>query len=467
MMELCRKAGRFDPNRVRGRGLWPRSDGTLVFNTGDMLFLLDGAVFRQVELPELFVTDADPHRYVSGSPTLAAPSNEEADADECRRAFNILDRFTWMNGQHEPKLIAGWIACASTLNLLSFRPHVAITAEKTAGKSHVLMVAKSLLGQSGYFEFEIRGSTEPGVPQTLRTDALPAVCDEFETTDLAAQSIIQLFRIASGSTAGPIVKGSADGVAITYQVRTMALAGGIAFQPKEPADKSRWAVVHLRKVSHTREEQASLGIQIAGIDPRFGPRLQRRMINRQREFITNLDEFKAVILSKGGDDREADITGHLFAGWWTACHEEIVTPAQAADLLAWYKPQSDGNQDHDACLDRLLGFRLWSGFTLGEILRKIIRGVATKLEIDDLEAFGVRYDPGTEEVIVANRANGIAQCFAGSPWADGQYKVVFRRMGGHTGNNKTKRFGAIVSKATWLLRTVVLPDIEENDGTEP
>jgi putative DNA primase/helicase len=459
MMESCRQAGRFDPNKVRGRGLWPRSDGTLVFNTGERLFLFDGAAFREVELPELAVTHGDPHRYVSGSPALAAPSNEEASADECRSVFNILDRFTWMNGPHEPKLIAGWIALATVLNLLPFRPHVAITAEKVSGKSHVLMVAKSSLGDAGYFEFEIRGSSEPGVRQTLGTDALPAICDEFETAELAAQAIIQLFRIASGSSSGAIVKGSADGIPVNYEIRTMALAGGVVFRPKETADQSRWVVVELRKESHEVEEQKSLTAQISGIDSRFGPRLQRRMINRQPQFKANGDKFKGVILKKGGDDREAHLYGCLYAAWWTVCHDEMVTSAEADDLLAWYKPQSDGNEDHAACLDRLLGYRLWNSFTVGEILREITRGKATKSEIDDLEAFGVRYDPGKEEVVIANRAEGIAQCFANSPWADGQHAVVFKRMGGHNGGNKTERFGTTPSKATWLPLDKVLPDV--------
>jgi putative DNA primase/helicase len=116
MMDVCRKIGRFDPSKVRGRGLWRRSTGELVYNTGAQLFIINPDEMHTLDLADLKVTDTDPHRYVAHPSQLATPSKDEATPDESRRILDLLNRMPWENGECGP-IMMGWIACATVLNL--------------------------------------------------------------------------------------------------------------------------------------------------------------------------------------------------------------------------------------------------------------------------------------------------------------------------------------------------------------
>jgi putative DNA primase/helicase len=466
MMDLCREIGRFDPSKVRGRGLWRRSTGELVYNTGAQLFVMDRDEMHTLDLAELKVTDTDPHRYVAHPSQLAPPSKDEATPDESRRILDLLNRMPWENGLCG-QIAMGWIACATVLNLLDFRPHVAVTAELGAGKSKgLLRIVQLALGKSNCIFVEANKSTEPGIRQTLGSDALPIICDEFETTRPGTRSIIEFFRSASNPEAGDIVKGTPEGRPLLFQSTTIALVAGIVITFEEPADAARFATLELNKVRHTNEQREAFKADISRIDPAFGPRLQRRMINRWEQFLVNKSRFCGIVLDKGGDDRAADLYGNLLAGYWTATHDAIVTEDEAAELLDGYDPHRYDDQDHASCLAHLLAYRLWpEGETIGDLLTEVITDKPGNSKHDSaksLNRFGIRYSENSKEVIIANRTPEIRSCFSGTPWANGQHARVFKRMDGHDGGNKTVRFGTTLSKATYLPHDMVLPGIADD-----
>jgi putative DNA primase/helicase len=469
LMDLSRSTGRYDPSKVRGRGLWVRSTGQLVYNTGSQLFLVTNGQVETIELPDLPVTREDPHRYIAHPSSLSPFSSEEASTAEIRALFEILELMEWAKGHHEPMLLLGWLACATVLNLVDFRPHLAIIAERGAGKSAVLRVAKLALGENNCFYFEADESTEPGIRQTIGADALPTICDEFETTRQATRDILGFFRIASNPFAGDIAKGSPAGTPQKYTAHTAALVVGTAITFDNPADATRFAMIDLTKRNHTKKERRQLKASISRIHPTLGSRIQRRMINRQGHFAENRETFRDVVLDKGGDDRSADLYGTLLAAYWTVAHDETVTRSQAEQLLGWYDAHRDDDQDHAKCLAHLLTYRwpLYGDTTIGDTLIELIDGTlknGKRHATDSLQRFGIRYDEATQHVIVANSTPQILACFKGTPWANGHHSRVLKRMGGHNGGNKTERFGTTPSKATWLPLDKVLPDI--SDGSD-
>jgi hypothetical protein len=465
LMKLSRSKGRYDPTKIRGRGLWPRSDGKRVYNTGQQLFLISDQEVKEIELFDNELNGTDRHHYVARPDVLAPPSIDEATADECRRVFAVFDRFAWSNGPHEACLLKGWIACAPVANLLPFRPHIGITAESKAGKSAVLRAVKATLGPGNFIDFSMDQSTEPGVRQMLGPDALPSIFDEFETYRAGTRDVIRLLRITSYPDGGKIVKGSASGVPMSFEPRTTALGVGIVIRFEHSADESRWALIEVGKLTHAPAEKKTLKAMIEQIDPAFGSRLMRRMVVREDMFMQNHERFHKAIFDRGGDDRAADLFGTIYAGLWTACFDEPVTEAEAAEALAWFDSRQDDNQDHQDCLNHLLAYRLkpYGDITVGQALAKVTDTKTSrsckKDILDALEAFGVRYDEGRREVIVANRTPEILSWFKGTVWANGQHARVLKRMGGHDGGNKTVRFGTTPSKATWLPLDKVLPDI--------
>ena len=76
-------------------------------------------------------------------------------------------------------LLAGWVALAPTCGCLDWRPHIWLTGGAGTGKSLIHRFISPLLHDMGV---PVSGNTtEAGLRQTLKSDALPVVFDEAES----------------------------------------------------------------------------------------------------------------------------------------------------------------------------------------------------------------------------------------------------------------------------------------------
>lgn len=472
LMELCRKRGEYDPSIGRGRGIWHDPQGDIVFNTGyEKLVFSDGTVERY-ELHKIAVTASnDPFRYLSATPHSIPPAETPANADDGRTLQTAFERFDWQRPDVDPKLLIGFIACATVFNLLEFRPHLAVTAERGAGKSTLVRCVVNLLGRdTNCLHIEADATTEPGLRQTLGFDALPVIADEFETNGPHARNLLMLFRLASNPSSGIILKGSADGKSPQgFTIRTCALVTGITINFENAADATRFAVIEIIKRPHREDQRAALKSAFEPYDADTGARLARRMIDRFDLFETNLSAFRSAILELGGDDRRADLYGHLMAGYWTVCHDQPVSAEEAAASVEWLDAAQEDDQDERDCLNHLLGHMVRSrNATMAELIQ--IAGVlGPALPSDDghpsvgeaeaartLEQHGVKVQDG--QLIIANRGPGIEPIYVNTLWRRGAHAKRLKRLGGTNDSNKAHKFHGVASKVTALPMSLVFPD---------
>ena len=96
----------------------------------------------------------------------------------------------------------------------------------------------------------VGATTEAGIRQQLRADAIPVVFDESESNERNDQARIQavlgLARVSSSESGAFTLKGSADGDAQRFLVRSMFLLSSIATSLKQGADLGRFAQLGLR-----------------------------------------------------------------------------------------------------------------------------------------------------------------------------------------------------------------------------
>jgi putative DNA primase/helicase len=185
-------------------------------------------------------------------------------------------------------LIAGWVALAPICGALDWRPHIWLTAGSGSGKSAILdRYLGPLLGD---LALHVAGNTsEAGLRQTLRADALPVVFDEAESNERPdqqrMQSVLSLARVASSESRAQTIKGSAEGDAQRYTIRSMFLMSSIATALKQGADKSRFAQLTLRnpnempkaqRITHWEDLDRDLDKYIT---ERIGQQLQARTIS--------------------------------------------------------------------------------------------------------------------------------------------------------------------------------------------
>lgn len=474
LMERCRERGVFDPTTGRGRGLWKDEHGKIVFNTGKELHVFDGHERSIVSLGHGL---GGRYRYLARPLAAIAPADAPATAEECRALLAAFARFSWQNGERDAVLVLGWMGCAMLINLVSFRPQLAITAEKGSGKSAVVDRIVRVFGNDrNCLHFEADSATEAGIRQILRNEAMPVILDEFETDRDNISGIIRLLRVTSNPNAGAIVKGQVDGTPQRYVINTCACGAGITVQFRDPADASRFLVIELVKTPHTESDRRALADAFKPFDEQFGAKMLCRLIMRRDAFEHNLSTFRMVIRDRGGDDRYADLLGHVLAGYWTLCHDEEVTTEEAASFVTVRAVTDDASDEHD-CLNHLLGFRIASlNATVGELLSIVVAPTErslTTLQADGterhtgadecarvLEQHGIRYDERAERIVIANKVPGIGCIFARTRWRDGGHAKRFKRLGGDDWGNKTVAFAGARSKATSLPVSLVLPDDE-------
>jgi len=272
-------AGVYSPDRIRGRGAWWDNKRTIL-HLGDRL-IVNG-------IPQRTCDGISDSAYIyQRLASLHGPNGAKPLSDA--EAFEIgalAERFHW-EVPASGLLLAGWVTLAPICGALAWRPHAWLTAGAGSGKSAVLeKYVGPLLGDMGLV---VNGNTtEPGIRQALRADALPVVFDEAESNErsdqMRMQAVLGLARVASSESKAHTLKGSPEGDTQRYTIRSMFLMSSIATALKQGADKSRFAQLTLRnpndipkdeRIAHWESLERDLDRYISEAT---GQRLQARTI---------------------------------------------------------------------------------------------------------------------------------------------------------------------------------------------
>jgi hypothetical protein len=160
-----------------------------------------------------------------------------------------LQKFAF-NHPFEHELLLGWMIVSPFSGLLEWRPHLAITAEAGAGKTTLINLIHEILRP--HVPLLLEGTTEAGLRQRLKYDAVPVILDEIDTNNLdpkAFYNIVKLFRLAS--SAGEVVKGTPSGKHLSYTACFSGLIAGINLPTFSEADATRFTVLELSKRNRT------------------------------------------------------------------------------------------------------------------------------------------------------------------------------------------------------------------------
>jgi putative DNA primase/helicase len=305
-----------------------------------------------------------------------------------------------------------------------------------------------LLGDMGLI---VTGNTtEPGIRQALRADALPVVFDEAESNErndqARMQAILGLARVASSESRAHTLKGSPEGDTQRYTIRSMFMMSSIATALKQGADKSRFAQLTLR--SHNEIPKAERLAHWESLDrdldkyisDAIGRRLQARTIALIPIIRQSIAIFTRAAAEVFDSQRLGDQYGTLLAGAWSLQSSEIVTRDQAWKLIEqnnWESySQSVEISDEKRCLQKILQhqFRVEGDKavtrTIGELI-DIALNHATDIHVGANEAQAVLGRNGikAEEaaIYVSNTADAIGNILRDTAWAN-CWSVILARI---------------------------------------
>lgn len=460
LFERQSQAGIYSPDRIRGRGAW-WDQRQSVLHLGDRLALSSGTVS---------ISDG-----VRGSrylyqrlgalrgPGAATPLTDA----EAFVIAGLSERFHW-EVPASGLLLAGWAVLAPICGALDWRPHIWLTAGAGSGKSAILdRYIAPLLGD---LALHVAGNTsEAGLRQTLRADALPVVFDEAESNERPdqqrMQAVLSLARVASSESRAQTIKGSAEGDAQRYTIRSMFLMSSIATALKQGADKSRFAQLTLRnpnempkaeRLAHWEELDHDLDRHIT---EQIGQRLQARTISLIPTIRQSIKVLTRATAEAFDSQRLGDQYGTLLAGAWSLQSDQVITRDQSWALIEQnnWEPYSQSTEipDEQRCLQCILQHQIRVEAdkvvtrTIGELVELSLAyssdiAITKHLADATLGRNGIKAEDG--RVVISNTANAIAAILADTPWSNcwptvlarlpGAAKAGVTRFKGMTGSSR-------------------------------
>ena len=451
LFEKQSQAGIYSPDRIRGRGAWWDQKQS-VLHLGDRL-VVDG-INRSV-------SDGIPSsRYLyQRLGSLRGPANAKPLTDaESYVLAELAERFHW-EVPASGLLIAGWVALAPICGALDWRPHIWLTAGAGSGKSAVLdRYISPLLGDLSLL---VAGNTsEAGLRQTLRADALPVVFDEAESNERLdqqrMQSVLSLARVASTESRAQTIKGTAEGDAQRYTIRSMFLMSSIATALKQGADKSRFAQLTLRnpnempkaeRIKHWEDLERDLDKYIT---EHIGQRLQARTISLIPIIRQSIKIFSRAASEAFDSQRLGDQYGTLLAGAWSLQSKEVVTRDQAWALIEQnnWEPYSQATEipDEQRCLQHILQhqLRVEADKTVTRSINELVDAAALRIVDSDITSAiaqavlgrnGIKSDDGC--VVISNTSKHIAAILSDTAWSN-CWPTVLSRLPGAIKNGVTR-----------------------------
>lgn len=452
--------GLFNASIIRGRGCWidqpKRKDDQprVVFHAGDQLI-----VNRQDYALGVFPSD---HVYVRGQP-LAPDQTDPLPGAEAAKFLKLCESLQWTSPIFG-KLLAGWCMCAAVGGALTWRPHIWITGAAGTGKSWTIEnVVNRFLGR---FSLSILSSTtEAGMRQTIKSDAMPIVLDEAESEDEKSRarfkSILDLVRQSSSESGGSIIKGTIGGHAMEFRVRSCFCFASIGVAAVARADTSRITVLSLERRKDNALAFAAvkkLAVETV-LDSAYTAGLRARALNYALEIRENAKVFAEAVAKKVQDARTGDQLGALIAGAFALTSTRRI---ELPEAIAWVDKQqweafvpTESDQDETRAL--------------GILAQSLIRVDTPKgpLTTSIGQLIVGYYDPATGPETRAAAANDLllrgvkvmADCVAISCshpelsriyrdtiWA-GKWKNQLERIGGPDSMIACCRFGAAANRA--------------------
>ena len=466
LFAINHQRGIYNPDRIRGRGAWWDEKRTIL-HLGERL-IVDGKthmVLKPFESQYLYQRMSE----------LRGPGEAKPLTDaEAFEVLELANRFNW-EVPASGLLMAGWVTLAPICGALPWRPHAWLTAAAGSGKSAILdRYVAPLLADMGLI---VAGNTtEAGLRQTLRCDALPVVFDEAESNEKAdqvrMQNILALARVASSESHAIMLKGSPGGDVTRFNIRSMFLMSSIATALKQGADRSRFAQLTLRSPTELPKEQRiahweALERDLARV---ITHETALRLIARTVQLIPTIRQsirvFSRVAAEHFDSQRLGDQYGTLLAGAWSMQSSQVPTDAQAKQLITdndW-EPYSQTTEvpDEQRCIQRILQqqVRVESDDktytrTLGELV-EIASHRAADIDVspgkaqDTLGRHGLKVDSDQGQLFVSNTAEALATILKDTPWGH-SWATVLSRLHGATKAGAVRFRGAgAVSRAVAL-----------------
>lgn len=337
LKKQCHAKGLFDPDNIRGRGVW-NDNGRFVINNGQSL--INEPEYTKYHYQKLVAVEYQ--------------ADNSATDEEMASYLNGFKLLMFKN-PNEFIYLASWYIQAQIFACLPWRFHLWLTGSKGNGKSTVLSWVNDALPAAVY----TTNATGAGVRQELKNDAFPTIFDESESSGAVRQNI-ELARQMSTNSGAKVLRGTPGGVGINHNTQTIFLFGSIQVEELSAADASRIFVSELlptKDQSHAdRDAIMNSFLSLAENKTKVFARIYKSLPS----ILRSRDTFKQILMLKGMEARLADQMSSMAACLWVWKSTEPITPERAEYVIDKYELLDNDYQDDnkvndaEACMHAIL-----------------------------------------------------------------------------------------------------------------
>lgn len=347
----CHAKGIFNPQRVRGLGVWLDA-GRVIVHLGNRLL---------VDRVECGLHDLKGPNIYSLEETR--PSISGAPLADCSVLLSAVKNIAWAREQ-DGIFFAGWMVSAMLSGVLQWRPHMWLLGGTGAGKSCIYEVIAKVM--DGNVTTLAGGTSEAGLRRAVRGSALPLIFDEFELDSESStstnQQILNFMRQSSSDSVAQIIKADGASGTVSYQPRFCAFVAGIRPTFDSEADRNRFTVIRLDRKNQNAEQWAKVLSAMKQIDRAYSNALFLRCLSLIEVFRENIDVCRTV-LAERHYARFAQQFSPILAGWFLLHHDKVVEKCDAESLIEALKLENEIEDirdlnDEESAFNQLLSSKL-------------------------------------------------------------------------------------------------------------
>lgn len=454
LKQRCRARGNFRNENIRGLGVWD-DNGRVVVHLGDRLSV-DGV--------DMGIHDLHSEYLYSLEQKCRPIHPRPLTLEECAPIHDFLNVAAFERPEQR-MFLSGWLMAARLSGLLDWRPHVWITGESGSGKSTVL--SKFVLPMLGDQRIRFTGgSTEPGMRQRIKANAVPIMFDEFEPDSQAAmmrvQSCLEYIRQAS-TDSGMIVKGSAAGSSMEFRARFCAAVSAIRTMLNNQADRTRFTLIELQRISHSPAQWESVKKSLTVFTTEYADRYFARLLKMIPAIRANMARFDKA-LADVHSQRLGQQYAPLLAGYAAICADGELNETEVQDMVDSINLDEEGaasgETDQAACLAHLNYSKITvidgRGNRVEEAVSAQIREAAghnlhaaEQLLVHGLRLVTPRGNVTEAMLFVASTHPQVARLFQNSSWA-ANWTGSLARLPGAKKNAVAKLSGGVSTKGVMI-----------------
>lgn len=401
LMEKCKIAGLYDPEKVRGVGVW-EDNNNFVINDGQ-------DVFNEPKDSTYFYQKIPKKNYSIDNPL---------SDDEMKPLLSSFKELPYKN-KNDYIYTAAWIIQAQIYSVMDWRFHVWLTGEKGSGKSTVL----DWIGKLLIHPVLTSDATAAGIIQELRNNARPIIYDESEASN-KIDPVIELARRMSSNNGNKTLRGSSAGKVVSSNTNTVFLMGSIQVSKLNSADRSRFFIVNMEKSENENQEH----YENAKHDIEIFITMKERLFARAYSCIGSIKKSTKVIrkflMDKKLEARYADQLSSCLACFWVYYSIDPITEIEAdniiynLDLLESDYTEQNKETDQDDCLSTLLQIIIDRDNTTIQRAIEVMKTNQPVLINDGqtkgvdyfekvLGAYGLRFFRENDSLFIASKANNL------------------------------------------------------------